>query len=610
MFLLCSSNRAGVPGVTQYNILPYSNYTYEWTAKQYGLAYYHSHAAATYADGLRGAIILHPKPTHRRPWEAISKDLNEQKSVEEAFQHAGSLVLHDWRHETMENALTRYRYTGQDPYCIDSMLINSQGRNYCYDLDWLKPQATLQAPYIDGLDTNGCIGAVFGFQNQMAKVNPAQCQNSTSALVAYKSSVHGSRDGKYAAFHILNAGSEFETCFSIDGHEMWVVAADGPFVHPQKVHILDTQLGQRYTVIVPLNEKGRYTIRTALCNNMPQIKSGYAVLDVDHKAQAHVKNDDLDHDDDTDEDDNDDDDDEAGREKRAGSKLQTYAEGDGLPDIRVGLIQPKVQPYIPSEKEKKLPLQKPKFSNGMKPYHGMEATNELGTKGKQWMLYNGTGIPDAKVSNYSTMLPWNKHVFPTESSHTFKFTLNITNGVSWALNTETLSGFTSQLEPLLWNQSPPQGAPFKHTILSVPVGAVVDIIHQAASTHLGNPAHPLHKHQNKVWVLGMGTGKFPYDSVHQAKAKQPGLLNVDNPPLRDSWHIPGGGWVVTRHKVHEAGFVVHHCHIVQHLAAGMMVVWQQGNATMPLHQVPHDAANFPHVPAQYIPMDGKVGLDI
>lgn len=618
-FLLARST--GVPGVTQYNILPYSNYTYEWTAKNYGIHYYHSHASASYGDGLRGPIILHPKPSVPRPWSAISKSRDDQRSMEEAYNKAGPLVIHDWRHETMDNAMTRYRYTGQDPYCIDSLLINSQGRTHCYDPELLKPMATLQAPGIENLDSNGCVGPLFGFKNKFAKVNPTQCQNSTSAMGEYDTSAYGSKDGKYAAFHILNAGTEYETCFSIDGHDMWVVATDSTFVQPQKIQILDTQLGQRYTVLVPLDKKGRYTMRVSLCNNMPQMKSGYSVLNVvqdkstgpgtsQTKAGVRVNddddNDDMDADDSGDEADEDDSEDEASHSKR---HLKLYQQDGDLPEISVGPVETKVQPYLVGPGQKKLPVQKPKFSNGMKPRKGMRVTNEMGTVGKQWMQYNGSAIHDAKISNYSIMYPWNKHIRPpAKSTHTYKFNLNITNGVTWALNTQPISGLTSQLDPLLWSKRP-QGGAFKNTILRVPVGAVVDVIHQAATTALGNPAHPIHKHQNNVWMLGMGSGEFPYKTVAEAEEKAPGLLNLKNPIYRDSWHIPAGGWVVTRHKVEEEGIVPHHCHIVAHLGSGMMILWAQGDA-VPIGSLPSHVTDAPHSPPQYIPQDGVIGLDV
>lgn len=38
----------GVPGLTQWNILPYGNWTYEWKAVQSGAYWYHSHSRGTY----------------------------------------------------------------------------------------------------------------------------------------------------------------------------------------------------------------------------------------------------------------------------------------------------------------------------------------------------------------------------------------------------------------------------------------------------------------------------------------------------------------------------------------------------------------------------------
>ncbi|PLN77501.1 multicopper oxidase-domain-containing protein [Aspergillus taichungensis] len=59
-FKLMNSNLVdGVPGMTQCPIAPGENYTYIFTAQQYGTSWYHSHYSLQYADGLLGPITIH-----------------------------------------------------------------------------------------------------------------------------------------------------------------------------------------------------------------------------------------------------------------------------------------------------------------------------------------------------------------------------------------------------------------------------------------------------------------------------------------------------------------------------------------------------------------------
>lgn len=127
-----------------------------------------------------------------------------------------------------------------------------------------------------------------------------------------------------------------------------------------------------------------------------------------------------------------------------------------------------------------------------------------------------------------------------------------------------------------------------------------------------NPAHPIHKHQTKVWVLGeskpMVMGAFPYDSVEKAEQEAPGLLNFDTAPRRDGWNVPSGGWVVTRHLVEFPSSTLLHCHIQQHLAAGMAIVLREGMDLFDPQQIPSKIRNAPHAVATSIPQQ-HIGLD-
>ncbi|KAG9076770.1 hypothetical protein FRC06_009327, partial [Ceratobasidium sp. 370] len=119
------------------------------------------------------------------------------------------------------------------------------------------------------------------------------------------------------------------------------------------------------------------------------------------------------------------------------------------------------------------------------------------------------------------------------------------------------------------------------TYFSISHGSLVDVIMVITA---GNPAlhppHPMHKHGNKAWFLGSGTGDFPYATVHEAVQANFSSINMINPPIRDDFVTPvvltGKGWAVFRYRSEDIGPVILHCHIDPHLATGMAVVFFEG----------------------------------
>lgn len=77
--------------------------------------------------------------------------------------------------------------------------------------------------------------------------------------------------------------------------------------------------------------------------------------------------------------------------------------------------------------------------------------------------------------------------------------------------------------------------------------------------------HPMHKHGNKFFVLGSGTGRYPWDTVEEGiRALPDGSFNLENPPYLDTVRTKTsvtGAWLVLRYKVEHAGAWLFHCHI-------------------------------------------------
>ena len=55
--------------------------------------------------------------------------------------------------------------------------------------------------------------------------------------------------------------------------------------------------------------------------------------------------------------------------------------------------------------------------------------------------------------------------------------------------------------------------------------------------------HPMHLHGHKFWVLGTGSGPFPYSPVTNAPQS---VINMHNPPYRDTVELPASGWAALR----------------------------------------------------------------
>ncbi len=115
------------------------------------------------------------------------------------------------------------------------------------------------------------------------------------------------------------------------------------------------------------------------------------------------------------------------------------------------------------------------------------------------------------------------------------------------------------------------------------------------ATTAPQPSHPIHKHGNKMWLIGSGQGTFRWSSVEEAN------FNLVDPPRRDGFatldapHAPT--WTAVRYQVTNPGAWVIHCHIQTHFMGGMSMLIQDG--------VDH----WPTVPPEYLAYEAKAPPD-
>merc|ERR1712000_30665 len=115
------------------------------------------------------------------------------------------------------------------------------------------------------------------------------------------------------------------------------------------------------------------------------------------------------------------------------------------------------------------------------------------------------------------------------------------------------------------------------TTLHLPGNSTVDLVMHVANDSMDVMGHPLHLHGHKFWFLGAGEGMFPYDSVDAAPSS---MINLKNPPFRDTIDLPASGWAVIRYVTDNPGAWLLHCHVQWHLVSGMAVVLVENEEQM------------------------------
>lgn len=107
---------------------------------------------------------------------------------------------------------------------------------------------------------------------------PAEtCTNTTSPLLL----IPANTTNGYLALHLINSGSVWQLPVALDSHTMYVYAVDGSYVKTQEVNVLYISLGQRYSVMIKLDQKpGNYSLRFATypMGDMQQVLEGKAIV--------------------------------------------------------------------------------------------------------------------------------------------------------------------------------------------------------------------------------------------------------------------------------------------------------------------------------------------
>lgn len=245
----------GVPGVTQYPIPSGEDYTYKFQAlHQSGPFWYHSHYRGYLSDGLYGLIYIRPAPHQERPYLLITSNPDDIRLLTALEKAPLYLVADDIFKPPMDEVIQRMFTYGIDPLCIQSIIVNGKGRVVCHSqeaIDLLARQMTaLPEPVY--FDSMACARDPFldYYQGTLLDHYALETPGYSPPCRETKSRLHmhytNNKDWQYVV--VLNAGGQYTKAFSIDDHLIYVVAIDGVFVTPRKVHSILIPVGSRYTI--------------------------------------------------------------------------------------------------------------------------------------------------------------------------------------------------------------------------------------------------------------------------------------------------------------------------------------------------------------------------
>ncbi|KAE8414341.1 Cupredoxin [Aspergillus pseudocaelatus] len=200
-------------------------------------------------------------------------------------------------------------------------------------------------------------------------------------------------------------------------------------------------------------------------------------------------------------------------------------------------------------------------------------------------------IHGAVVSSNYTLLDETKIIpFPVEvpsqdiaQTHILRIS-HYDASYTWTLGNTTLPIEKEEVSPLLFYPSTAQPDLTLKTLNGTWIDLIFDIHGQI------QPPHPIHKHANKFYVIGQGSGAWNYSSVAEAMQHIPESFNLKTPQIRDTYITPPSAtedtWLAIRYHVVNPGAWLLHCHIQVHLSGGMAIGILDGEDEWP--QIPEE----------------------
>jgi FtsP/CotA-like multicopper oxidase with cupredoxin domain len=198
----------GVPSAGQCPIAPGSSFTYNFQAELHGTSWYHAHYSAQFTAGVAGPIIVHG-PT------SLPYDID-----------VGPVMLSDWYHIPYFSIVSNV--VGTDfslvPPTSDSLLINGRGNFDCS-----------QPSYDNSSDWLG--------SNLKSNISWTCVDDASLASFRFQSN-------KVHRLRLINHGANGVQKFTIDNHNLTVIALDLVPVQPYTTDVVTLGVGARADILV------------------------------------------------------------------------------------------------------------------------------------------------------------------------------------------------------------------------------------------------------------------------------------------------------------------------------------------------------------------------
>lgn len=241
--LILPASMDGVPGLSFDGIQPGETYVYQFTVKQSGTYWYHSHSGYQEQTGVYGAIVILPK----KP-EPVEAD------------HDYVIQLSDWSDENPETLYANLKKMG-DYYNFNQRTIGdfwSEIKEKGFSTAWQNRKMWNSMPMSDR-DLSDISGATYTY-----------LMNGLSPNAHWRAVVDS---GKKVRLRFINASAMTFFDVRIPGLKMTVVAADGNLIQPVEVDEFRIGVAETYDVIVePDTQKQPYAIFAQAID-----RSGYAI---------------------------------------------------------------------------------------------------------------------------------------------------------------------------------------------------------------------------------------------------------------------------------------------------------------------------------------------
>ncbi|WFD28765.1 L-ascorbate oxidase [Malassezia nana] len=469
-----------------------------------GTHWYHSHVGTSRADGLWGMFIVHSRSDERKEFQSRSPDADTH------WDEEITVALGDHFHKFGPINLGFYvsRWLQKAEPVPENALINGKNIFTCHH----------------------------------SRLNDVPCPAGDADQVGEYSTFSLRPDQAYR-LRLVNVGALADITFSVDGHTMTVIEADGTLVKPVRVHRIPIAPGQRYSVILhkePKSKDARFWMRADMSPDCFQYTN--PVMELSAKAiVAYDTRQDT----------------ERQSDWESLLRMRSYKR-NLVQQIWYGRLSaslPATLPWSTNETDPILPEE---------PCHDLEPDTLLPL------------IPDPAPPLRLDQGDHREYVFVTAPilERYGIVPMGFMNGSTWRpyghrgrerrpllhriahANTTTVEGWREQ-----------DVFDSKHELVASPHPSRPVVMEMVINNQDDSP-HPFHLHGHKFWVMQTGEmdpefGGFNYyEDVGQ-------VYDLDRKMKRDTVIVPMLGHAVIRWVADNPGVWALHCHMLVHLNSGM-----------------------------------------